>query len=240
MTCAAPLVLDYPFTVGLIAKLTAVGSVSRVLWGLTDTGTADNYLLIRMPNTEAPAVVAAAGGTDNSTTAAGTMTAGAWMFILGRFVSSTERKINTYSFSNGAIATGVTTTARAPTGMDTITLGALSTSGGISLPWDGAIAEYWLANADVGSPGVSIPNQDVHALALKGPFAFSHIVKNLVEYRSFRKSLLSTSDDPSETYYGGWGRHTWTETNGVTISPHPPLPYYYRKPRQIIRGPVPF
>lgn len=230
---SAPTVLDYPFTVGMWANLAAAGTVNRTLFALSDTGTTNNYLLVRMNTLEQFQTVAAAGGTENASGSSFNAVAGTWNFLLARFISSTNRRFIALN-NAGVVASGNTSTARAPIGMDTITLGATSTSAGISDPWDGLIGEYWLANSDVYSDSAAVVDANLlRQLAYAGPFSMPQITSNLVEYHSFRKGVTSDAFNNEEDFLSGIGAgEVLANTNGVSIGHHPPLPYWYEKPGQ--------
>jgi ABC-type amino acid transport substrate-binding protein len=112
--------------------------------------------------------------------------------------------------------------------MDTMAIGALSTSGGITLPWDGNIAELWYGNADVQADSASGTGRAVmRTLAYQGPFELPSISRRIVEYRSFRSSPLY--GDGENIAPGKFGAQNWTNTNGVTTASHVPLPYSYNQ-----------
>lgn len=231
---AAPAVIDYPFTVGMWVKLTAVGASDRTLFALSDTGTTNNYLLVRMLATEVLSIVGRAGGTENVSSTAIALTAGRWVCVVARFISSTNRRMDIFWGNQGSasyITHNQSTTARAPTGMDTMTLGSLSTSGGVTEPWDGSIGEYWLANVDVQPDGAALSNPTMLNLALGGPFSIPQIAGNIVEYRSLRADPVN--GEARDLYIGaGKPMQNWANTNGVTIGPHVPLPYWNINPEQ--------
>lgn len=228
---SAPAVLDYPISVGMWINLAAVGASARTLWALSDTGTTNNYLMLRMTAGELISAVARAGGTESAASVATAITAGSWCFAVGKFLSSTERR-SAVLHANGLVEFGSSAAARVPTGMDTMTIGALSTSGGITEPWDGLIGEYWLLNADATvAPAAGWNADSIFQLAYGGPFSNPRLADKIIEYRSFRKYPSSEGDEIGEVYHG-MDRQTWTNTNGVTISHHPPLPYWYEKPGQ--------
>lgn len=85
----------------------------------------------------------------------------------------------------------------------------------------GQIAEIWYTNTDIQPDGAQLQNSTLRQLAFNGPFSLPHIAKDIVEYRSFRSRLDSRQDTPEEVYHRGL-RQTWTNTNGVTLGPHPP------------------
>jgi hypothetical protein len=232
LTNAAPAIVStgYPLSVGMWVNLTAVGAVARALFSASDTGTTNNYLLLRMNATETISVISAGGGTEAAASNGTALVGGGWTFLLARWVSATNRKLSVLHPS-GLVEHGTNTLNRAPTGIDTATIGAQQTSGGVSIPWDGSIAEFWMANIDVGIDGGALTDQPVLQLAYGGPFSVPHVAASVIEYRSFRKHPTSDGDEIGEVYHGG-ERQTWTNTNGVTTGPHCPLPYWNEKPGQ--------
>lgn len=233
LTAATPLVIAYPFCVGFWAMPTTTGT-ARTLWSLADTGTTNNYWNLRQTAANQFSLVARAGGTENAASVAG-LTAGIWHFWFARFIGDADRSLHIIRGDTG-IASAFTTTARTPTGLDTMAMGGLNTSGGASEHFDGFIAEYWLANADVANPVAgALRAEYIYELGFGGPFANPRIRANLVEYRSLRKYPSSEHDELGEVHYGSLGIQTWANTNVVTTGPHPPLPYWYEKPGQYRR-----
>lgn len=219
----------YPFTVGMWYNLTAVGAVTRTLFAFSDTGTTNNYLRIIMNSSEAMQAGARAGSTESQSTAIGAVVAGTWAFIVVRFLASNNRRIMVLDRA-GLVSSTASVTSRAPTGLDTMTIGALSTSGGITDPWDGAIAEYWLANADIYPDVIDLDQYFFRQLAYGGPFSIPLVAKNIVEWHSFRCGPDTTFDNLDETYFGTYAPPNWVNTNAVSLGPHPPLPYWFQKP----------
>lgn len=235
LTQALPPVLDYPFTVGVWFNLRAAANSTRAVFSLSDTGSTTNYLQFRMNTSEVMRNVAEDGTGETAGAATTSLVAGEWNFSAVRFVSAIARRFrplygNGFSGENGSSAT-----SRTPTGLDTITLGALETSGGASQFWDGLIAEYWILNADVGLfSGADMNSSLTRQLAFGGPFSVPSVARSIVEYRSFRTSI--NGGGPEDIYFGPKGAPgTWVETGGVTIGPHVPLPYWRANPAQTKR-----
>jgi hypothetical protein len=229
----------YPFSLGMWVNLTAVGASARMLWSISDTGTTNNYLGVRMNSTEQIAIVARGGGTENvSTAVTPILTAGTWAYFVGRFISATNRVI--HALGPGGFSSAQTTTNRAPTGLDFMSIGCLNTSGGFSELWDGMIAEYWLANADC-FPTDNATGLDplVHKLAYGGPLAFPGLSSKLIEYRSFRRGPGLWVEDNADMgeFFRGDGIGFWSSQNGIQSgpAPHPPLPYWYKRKTDISR-----
>lgn len=237
LTSSAPLVVDYPLVVGMWVRMVSTSATARILWSLSDTGTTNNYLMLRKNASHGILIGSQAGGTESAVGNAAAITATAWAFVLARFIASNNRRLALLP-GDGNFATTDTSVARAPTGMDTMTLGALQTSGGVTEPWDGLIGEYWLANADIQSTNLTTQDALTRQLAFGGPFSVPTIAKDIIEYRSFRKAPVNDADEIGEVFHGALGRQTWVNTNGVkTLQPeHPPLPYWFARPNQNIRN----
>lgn len=223
-----------PFTVGLWCNLTAASNVNRTLWALTDTGTASQIFGLRMNTTENLQITAQASGSINNAAVSPTLTAGTWNFCVARFISATNRRLSVLH-GNGEIASAQSTVNLSPLSIDTMSIGALNAGPGISEPWDGGLAEYWLTKSDIQPGGGALEDATIRQLAYGGPFSVPHIAKDIIEYRSFRKSLISDSDNSEDVFHGSLGRQLWTQTGSPTVSSHAPLPYWYIKPGQTKR-----
>lgn len=221
---ASPPITGYPFTVGIWVCPTTTGA-DKAIFSLNSGSSTTNRFDLFQSSFGTWRLEAADAG--SSTIVGGIPTAGQWDFICGRFISATNRRISTLGW-DGAITHGATTVNRAPVGITTSELG---TRAGTQY-FDGAVAEYWILNVDVQPDGAQLTNETLHRLAYGGPFSVPHIAKDIIEYRSFRKYPASDGDDASEVYHGARGRQVWVNTGGVTIGPHPPLPYWYAKPGQ--------
>lgn len=231
LNCSAPtLTLAPPFTVGMWVNLRAVGSTQRALFSMSDTGTASNWLLFDMTTGEQLSMRAIAGGSAVATNVTTALTVGTWNFGLARFITASNRRLACL-FHTGLIQHANNGTSRAPTGMDTITIGANVTSTGVAIPWDGLIGEYWITQGDVGLVTTALPDDLIRQLAYGGPFSVPHIADKIFEYRSFRQFPTNAGDDSSDVFVRN--PQTWENVNGVTIGPHPPLPYWFVKPGQV-------
>ena len=186
----APVVLGYPFSVGMWIRLAAGGTVTRTLLGLSDTGTTNHFFDFRMSATEFVGGTAAAGGGVIGSNATGLLVPGEWAHVVCRYISSTNRRYTTTQKTG--VGTGSGTSAVSPTGIDTLTIGALKTSAGASQPWDGDIAEYWIMSGDCyGTAAADITSDFAMALAYRGPKA---VLRGPFEYRSFRRGIVSPGD----------------------------------------------
>lgn len=226
---SVPPITTYPFTVAMwVFPLASTGQLT--FWSLADTAGDTNSFDLRTNNTSW-SFVATAGS--SSTTSTGTVTVSKWGFVVVRAISATNRRLAILHF-DGSAAHAQTTASRAPAGVDNMSLGALVRSSA-SQAFDGFIGEFWFTDTDIQTDGAQMQNALLRQLAYGGPFSVPHIAKDIVEYRALRVHPDSRGDQPGEVFHGKFGRQTWSNTNGVTIGPHPPLPYWYVKPGQTLR-----
>lgn len=240
LTQAAPPILDYQFTVGIWVNLAAVGAVARTIFCLSDTGTTNNYFVLRMTASENLNIAVAAGGAESTVAGATALVAGTWNFVLARFNSTTSRRMLSYHYDGLHAQPAGDTNTRAPTGIDTLTIGALNTSAGVSAFWDGLIGPYFITNDDVIIGGGTITNaNDTRKFGRFGPFALPHLADHLMEWRSFRTS--PTGGDAADVYTakvnGGTMPGPWVNNGGAQIGPHTPLSCLYRLP-QLVKLPL--
>jgi hypothetical protein len=227
LTNAASVITATPFSCGAWCYLASATLATYISIG--DTGSSNHFWAMQINSTAAFQFYCIAGGSARIATA-GTPTTGAWHYLVARAVSPTNRWISALR-ADGVIAHGQNTTERIPTGVDAVLCGAqaqLTPTNQV----DGYMAEFWLTNTDIQPDGAQLNDDLLRQLAYGGPFSIPHIAKDLIEYRSFRKVIESDQDccPGDEVYWGGAGRQVWTNTNGVTRGPHPPLPGWYRKP----------
>lgn len=214
-----------PISVGAWVNLSAAANAVRSVFSISDTATTNNYWYLGMSTAELMQVGAAAGGAAVVGAVTTALVAGSWTFVLGRFIAADNRRISVLH-PTGVIEHGQNTTSTAPTGIDAMSIGALQTSAGTTQPWDGSIAEIWWTNTDIHIENTQTNNNLVMRLAYGGPFSVPHVAQSIVEYRSFRSRILSTSESSGEVYFGR-GRQTWTNTGPPTLARHPPLPGWY-------------
>lgn len=232
LTNTAPPLLDYPITIGLWFKLTAVGASRRTLFCISDTATTTNFFDVSMDTNETILLGTNNGGAENQLAVTSTIIAGAWNFLLVRLVAAADRRVTHVNLAGTVVTSATTSNSRAMSGLDTSTIGAkLTTSAGQY--WDGDIAEFWIAKADIYANGLQLTNAAAMRLALGGPFEWPRLAANIVEYRSFRDGIASETDSGSNVYHGG-ARQKWAAVNGpIRLSAHPPLPYWYVRPGQV-------
>lgn len=232
---AAPFLIStgYPFSVGAWINLAAVGASQRCIFSYSDTATTTNYLELRMLSTEILSIGANAGATDVTTDLATAITAGAWVFIIARFVSATIRRLSQLLPGGVVQHGGGTVTSRAPAGLDMLTVGGFKTSAAAAEFWDGLIGELWYTNTDVGlDSAASLDDPSVRQLAYGGPFSIPRIAKNIIEYHSYFDDVISPEIGQD---YSAAPIQTWVNNNAVSLGAHPPLPYWYARPGQTRR-----
>lgn len=223
------LVTAMPFTVGVWASSTVTNGFA--VWSLSDTGTTNNSFTMGSTIGTTWTLNALAGGT--AATASGpSVVVNRWAFILCRCISAINRRIAV--LSHLGITHGQSTPSRVPSGIDTLSIGSTETSSP-SVFFPGSAAEFWYTATDIQPDGTQLQDSLLRRLAYGGPFSVPHIAKDIIEYRSLRVHPDSRGDRIGEVYFGRFGYQTWDNTNGVTIGPHPPLPYSYVKPQQNTR-----
>lgn len=224
---SAPPLTDYPMTVGMWLYPTAVGTAQSP-FGLYDTGTTNNYLELRLSTGSVIGAAAAAGGAAAAGNVTATLTNNKWHYVVGRFISATNRRIAVL-YPDGSVDHGNSTTNRAPTGMDAMVLGVRETSSPGSY-FDGAIAEFWITNTDIQADGAQLDASLLRQLAYSGPWSVPHTDKDIVDYRKLFSAIGSEQDSLGEWDGGAKGRQTWVNTNGVACTFHPPLASNYATP----------
>lgn len=225
---AAPAILDYPFTVGVWVNFTTTAAMT--FFCLADTAAANNYFILRQSAVGAVQIAARAGGTENATSSGVVATTGVWYFVLGRFITSTNRRIAVLG-RDGAFSTGAGATARAPAGADRMAIGALSQNANSEF-MNGFVAEFWLARGDVLYDSASDPIiQELSAIANRGPFSNRLVRQKVIEYHSLREGGLEKYKI-GEDNFEGQPLPTWVNNASVGIGPHVPLPYWYETPGQ--------
>lgn len=221
----------YPFTVGFWTKPTTLQfsyPFSNVDMGVDNTSF--YMLLTQSPNFAWQAGAQNGGSVESATTGAGQAVVNQWSYVVGRWISATNRRTATIN-SNGSAAHVQFTTNLTPTSIDRMILGTRNRLSGSTSPYDGLIAEFWCTNTDIQPDGAQLDDDMLRQLAYGGPFSVPHIVKDIVEYRSLRVVGESRGDQLGEVYFGAKGRQTWSNVNGPTTGEHPPLPYWYQRPR---------
>jgi hypothetical protein len=223
----APAFTTYPFTIGLWATYLTV-SGTRSVWALSKSG--NNTLYFVIGANSSGQWMLTTGGT---TITLGAAAADRWTFLIGRFISTTNRRFSVLDF-DGTITHGQNTSSASPS-PDRMVIGGFYGTAAANL-WNGSVAEFWCANADIQPDGAQLQDSLFRQLAFGGPFSLPGIAKDIVEYRSFRRGIASDQDAIGEVCFGRLGRQTWSNVGGATLGPHPPLPYWYRNPLDFIRS----
>jgi hypothetical protein len=233
LTNAAPAFITYPFTVA--AWVSPAQSGTAACWWSLGSTSASQFFRIGQPNTTATFLADADAGSGAANAQAGTITVNGWHFVLGRFISATNRRLAVLN-TNGSIAHGQNTTSRAPA-VNATAIGARLDSGSYDQEYQGRIAEFWMCDADIQADGAQLQDWMVRQLAYYGPFSVPHLAASIVEYRAFRSRMGSDQDDPREIYCRGL-RSDWVTNGNPTLGAHPQLAGGYRGPRRLQMPPV--
>jgi hypothetical protein len=158
-TTAAPLTA-VPLTMAGWARLTALGSVTRIMCEIRDkdNGTSQRAgWRVEMNNNEQ--VVARSSSSNGSSSAAGgTMTPGVWHHVGGVFSSNASR----IAYLDGT-AGSAETTSRIPANVDCVLLGAgLISASTVNLPWDGGLIEWAIWNVALTADEMAMLAAGVH------------------------------------------------------------------------------
>jgi hypothetical protein len=156
LTLASSAITAAPVTIVAWVRLTAVGTVGRVIAGVNNSASASarNAFQLVMNTTETILARTGDGASFNSSETAGTLTAGAWAHAGAVFASATSRT----AYLDGTAATP-DTNSRVPSGINQTTIGLTShSSGTLANPWNGEIAE-------VGIWDVALGDAEMKALA---------------------------------------------------------------------------
>lgn len=230
LAASPPLITVVPLTIGMWVYPTTTGT-RRDFFGLSNDGNTSEYMGIHQAAANTWAIYA---GTSAASTIAtgGAVTANQWAFLIARFVASDNRKLDVLE-SGGAVTAVTSVVSRVTTGINKMTIGSTETSAGFVNPFTGILAEFWYTNTDIQADGGALDAAMLRQLAYGGPFSVPHVAANVVEYRSFLASGPSNADDPEEIYFGK-SRSTGLANSASppTCGPHPPLPHWYRKPKQ--------
>src|SRR5882757_96238 len=215
---AATPITGYPCSVGLWVRPTATGVASRI-FQIADSASTNSFSL--EVNTSNQFEIECNGGTSIAIVTTPTFTSGNWYYLVGRFISATNRRLVVLSFDGaiGSISSVVNTT---PTGLINMALGGDARTTAVNW-FTGNVAEWWITNTDIQPDGTALSNQTLAKLAYNGPFSVPIVANNLVDYRPLRYELGSEEDSGLDYYQGRLGRKNWVNTNGVTVGPHTPL-----------------
>lgn len=220
----------YPTTMGAWAR-PETGTTNGMIVNWGDSGANTNYIGVAQLNSGIPTILA----TSVSTSSIGVTTAIAartWFFVLGRFISSTSRRIDVL-FADGHIEHAQDTTNKSPSGLDALAIGASAILSPASF-YTGSIAEAWWAPADIVGSDVQTNDDVVRQLAWGGPWSIPSVASNVCDYISLRDWIPPTpKGDPLNGVYSKSksGEATWLNF-GPILTDHPPLPYWFARPRE--------
>lgn len=225
IVCTSPPFTAMPPTTFACWVFPRTTGTARTFFGIDGGGADDRYMSVGQ--SAANAWVCFHAHTSSSNAAAGTVTSSKWAFVIGRCISTTNRRIDVLQY-DGSIAQAQNTTSRTAITATKFSIGSLDLSSNYD-PFDGLIGEAWYTATDISGDGGALPEAIIRRLAYGGPFSIPHIAKDVIEYRSFWQSPDSRGDRTGHVYHRA-ARVNWTNTNGVTVGPHPPLPHWYRRP----------
>ena len=222
-----------PFTIAAWVMPEDTG-VSRTWWCLCRASNANVYFRLNRPSSNNWSISVNDGVSEAFTNTATAPTVNAWHFIVGRFISTTNRRIAVL-LPDGSIEHAQNTTSKTPGSIAHMRIGNLRTTSADTQHWLGKVAEFWYANADIQADGAALQDWMVRQLAYGGPFSVPHIAHQIVEYRSLRNGLIQNNDDPNEVYWRN-AKQPWEVVSTPRLAPHPPLPYWKRAPlnREIV------
>jgi hypothetical protein len=229
----APAVVAPPFTVGMWIKPNA--ATNECSWALGGTGASVSY---RIFTSGGGVNISNHDGTTgtNAQIASPAVVTGAWMYVVARVMSTTNRKISAVTSVAGVQHASSVTSATAPT-CTQMSIGTWYTNASAN-QFSGHIAEFFFADVDVQGDGAQLTDELVMQLAFRGPWSVSHLVPRILEYISFRSVVAPTGGiimaPASDFYQKGATSRPWTNTVAATlISDHPPLYDDYVRPNQI-------
>lgn len=224
-----------PFTVGMWMRAPADATLG-CFWSLSDTAGNVNWWQLYKSAGEVITTGCNAGAGSATANVAAGLVANGWTYVMLRAISATNRRLSVLH-ANGLVEHAQSTTSRTPAGVDVVGLGSLDDLAKEQF-FTGSVAEYFMANVDVQPGGTQLQNYLLWQFAYGGPFSVPHIARNIVDYRPLRESLGSDQDHFDQVWSGGGrpARRVWTNTNGVTLGAHPPLPPCYVSP---FRTPAP-
>lgn len=223
----------YPFTCAAWV-FPALAATNMAIFALANSATATNLLCIRKSGADVFQITANDGATTNGTST-GTLAVNTWGFVIGRFISATNRRMSIL-FPNGSIEHVQNTTSRTPTGLNRVDIGALGNST-VAQFWNGVIGEVWWTNTDIQPDGGQLSDNLVRQLAFGGPWSAPHVMEDLIEYHSLRRSL-PTAAHYLDSYFSKFGKQNWTNNNNGRMGIHPSLPFEFDQGPLYIPRPV--
>lgn len=220
-------------------------NINQTIVALALSTNTTDYLEVRLTSTNALVFSAASGGTETNINISGACTANQWHYCIAQSGNSNNRKLDLWK-PGGSVVTGSSTSSKSVGACDTLSIGSRESSTPTQF-FGGLIAEFYYQRntgaANASNFGSALTRMLAHNSPLKYQFMrdkSNFTLDYLFEYRSFRSSLAPDVSGFNEFQMGpqmaGAGGSasvtSWTNTNGVTIGAHPPLPYSYFKPGQ--------
>lgn len=217
----------YPLAIGMWVRPATLGTARRY-WSLCDPSSNDNYIYCGQSGNDQWNVAAIDPTSNNgANTPMSSVIIGAWSFILARFLATNQRAIDVLP-AGGGVLQATTSNTRTPSGMTQMGLGyRASLTPGVF--FDGLIGEFWWG-VPIAAPlsrFASLPEPTLRQLAYGGPFSIPSVAASIREYRSFRTNPVG--GEGRDIHVGsGVPWQNWSNVNGVTTGPHPPLSTNYR------------
>jgi hypothetical protein len=226
---AAPVISTLlPLSMGCWFYVPVLPGAGQTIMAVSDANaTAQHFVRFTLAGfgNRVPSIETIAGGSTNVRSVTGSISAGQWCYMVGRWIGASDRWVSAL-FADGAITHGQATVNRSLTGLDTVSFGGRRDSAGSSAFMSVQVAEAWVANVDVQPGGGQLSNDLMRQLAYGGPLSLPHIADNLVLYRSFRSAIAEDAMDE----HSAPSPQTWNVEGVPLLAPHPPLPYWHEGP----------
>lgn len=226
---AASIITTYPFTLAcwLNTSSTSATEMAMSIGSNTTRNSASIGTVTGNPSLNAD------NGTATQTTSTGASNPAnsPWHFMVGRFISATNRRVSILNSVAGTLGSSVPSVAVHAQGTTNVTLSGFTRirigarADNTAQGWLGGVAEAWYTNTDIQPDGLQLSDQTLIALALYGPLAVPSIFGDVIEYRSLRYGLTSDQDNAGGVYYrvGTLGSPpVWTASGTPVLSVHPP------------------
>lgn len=173
-------------------------------------------------------------GSATQGTATCTSTRDGWNYIIGRLISTSNKRIANLSPAGPQHA--VNTSSTTPGALTTLAIGVGLGTGALSANRSNAfIAEWFMTDTDIQPDGLQLSDDLLWQLAFRGPWSVPHVARSVIEYRSFRTGAVAVDDSPSDTYQRG-NLRAWSAVNGpLKTADGPPISTNYVRPNQVPR-----
>jgi hypothetical protein len=178
---------------------------------------------------------------------------GVWIWMMGRFISTTNRWLVTLDSRGTITQTQGTSSVPLGTAFNQIRIG--TRCDGEPQSWSsGYLAESWYANRDICLEGgnAQLDPTLIRQLAYKGPFSVPYIADSVIDYKSLLYDVAGGAPagavglgiTPRNAYYSRYpsSNFNWVLAPGSTNAnsgPHPPLSPEYAPPPQTLRRDIP-